>query len=385
MSLAEKTVPPHPNYPQPQTNTNTTNQPSTNPFSLNTTQQIQYIYDMTTHSNKIAVIGAGSWGTALAKLLSDKGHQVSLWGHSPEHVAAILTNQENKRYLAGFPLADTLIATSDLAEALDDKNVIVMAVPSHVTRTVFQQITSHMTEDAIIISATKGIENESLLTMTQVFLDELRQSKRHGRPAVLSGPSFAKEVAAGIPTAVTVAAQDKETATTIQALFGTDFFRVYTSSDRIGLELGGALKNPIAIAAGISDGLGYGTNTRAALVTRGLAEITRLGVKMGASPLTFSGLGGMGDLVLTCTGELSRNRTVGYKLGKGQPLKQILDDMEMVAEGVKTTHSAWNLAQHHKVEMPILDQMHQVLYDNKSCAVAVHALLARSQKQEDEF
>lgn len=340
---------------------------------------------MGTTQKKIAVIGAGSWGTALAKLLSDKGLHVSLWAHRQQRSQAISAERQNSRYLPGFPLAATMTATADLQLALQDKNVIIMAVPSHATRLVFQQVVQFMAEDAIIISATKGIENDSLLTMTQVFLEELHRAKRHGRPAVLSGPSFAKEVAAAIPTAVTVAAQDKQTATAIQTLFGTEFFRVYTSTDRLGLELGGALKNPIAIAAGISDGLGYGTNTRAALITRGLAEITRLGVKMGASPLTFAGLAGMGDLVLTCTGNLSRNRTVGYKLGQGQPLNEILAEMNMVAEGIKTSRSAWKLAQQQQVEMPILEQMYQVLYDNKSCAVAVRNLLARSQKQENEF
>ncbi|MEN8140850.1 MAG: NAD(P)H-dependent glycerol-3-phosphate dehydrogenase [Thermodesulfobacteriota bacterium] len=340
---------------------------------------------MAENHEKIAVLGAGSWGTALAKLLSDKGLEVKLWAHNPEHLDAIARDGENNRYLAGFPLGLNLQTVPELDEAVAGAGVIVMAVPSHVTRALFRQVAPLMKEDAIVISASKGIENDTLLTMTQVFLEELRQAGRYGRPAVLSGPSFAKEVAAGIPTAVTVAAQDKETARMIQTTFATDFFRVYTSSDRIGLELGGALKNPIAIAAGISDGLGYGTNTRAALITRGLAEITRLGVKMGASPLTFSGLGGMGDLVLTCTGELSRNRTVGFNLGQGRSLAEILAKMEMVAEGVKTTKSAWNLARLQGVEMPILEQMYQVLYDNKSCAVAVRSLLSRSPKGEDEF
>ena len=340
---------------------------------------------MTIDHEQIAVIGAGSWGTALAKLLSDKGFQVSLWAHSADHAEAIQAQRQNRRYLADFILADSLEASSDLARAVAGKGTIVMAVPSHVTRDLFQQVVEHLADDAIIISATKGIENDTLLTMTQLFLEELRLAQKFGRPAVLSGPSFAKEVAQGTPTAVTVAAQDKATAAIIQELFAADFFRVYTSTDRIGLELGGALKNPIAIAAGICDGQGYGTNTRAALITRGLAEITRLGVKMGASPLTFSGLAGMGDLVLTCTGNLSRNRTVGYKLGQGQTLPHILAEMEMVAEGVKTTKSAWQLAQHQQVEMPILEQMHQVLYDDKPCTVAVRDLLSRSQKNEDEF
>ncbi len=333
----------------------------------------------------IAVIGAGSWGTALAKLLSDKGHRVALWGHDHLHVEAIQAERQNSKYLPGFALADTLTAGHDLRETVAGKPVILMVVPSHVTRQVFRQVLAKMTGEAIIISATKGIENDSLLTMTQVMGEELERAGKIGRLGVLAGPSFAKEVARRIPTAVSVAAQDKETAQAIQHIFFTDRFRVYTSTDLIGLELGGALKNPIAIAAGISDGAGYGTNTRAALITRGLAEITRLGVKMGASPLTFAGLGGLGDLVLTCTGDLSRNRTVGIKLGQGQTLTAILAEMEMVAEGVKTTRSAWDLACREGVDMPILEQMYQVLYKDKPCADAVHELLTRDQKDEDEF
>ncbi len=334
---------------------------------------------------EIAVIGAGSWGTALAKLLSDKGHQVSLWGHDQAHIEAVQAERQNKKYLPGFALAASLTASPDLKKSVAGKPVILMAVPSHVFREVFRQLLAQLSQEAIFISAAKGIENETLLTMTQVMAQELQAVGKKGKLGVLAGPSFAKEVAQGIPTAVSVAGQDKETAQAIQQLFFTERFRVYTSTDLIGLELGGALKNPIAIAAGICDGAGYGTNTRAALITRGLAEITRLGVKMGASPLTFAGLGGLGDLVLTCTGDLSRNRTVGLKLGQGQKLAAILSEMEMVAEGVKTTRSAWHLACREGVEMPILEQMYQVLYEEKPCAEAVHDLLLRDQKDEDEF
>lgn len=333
----------------------------------------------------IAVIGAGSWGTALAKLLSDKGHRVALWGHDEQHIDAVQAERQNKKYLPGFDLAGTLTASHDLKKTVAGKPVILMVVPSHVSREVFRQVLVEMTGEAIIISAAKGIENDSLLTMTQVMAEELRKAGKTGRLGVLTGPSFAKEVAQRIPTAVSVAGQDKETAQAIQRIFFTDRFRVYTSTDLIGLELGGALKNPIAIAAGICDGAGYGTNTRAALITRGLAEITRLGVKMGASPLTFAGLCGLGDLVLTCTGDLSRNRTVGVKLGQGQSLSAILAEMEMVAEGVKTTRSAWDLANREGVEMPILEQMYKVLYEDKPCDEAVHDLLTRDQKGEDEF
>lgn len=331
-----------------------------------------------------AVIGAGSWGTALAKLLSDKGHEVHLWAHRPEHVQQLLEDKENKTYLPGFSLCDRLTPLSDVHEAVRGKHFIVMVVPSHVFRSVFTRIIPDLSEDTIVVSATKGIENESLMTMSQVMEDELRKAGKKAEIGVLTGPSFAKEVAAGIPTAVTVAARSLDTAIAIQDLFFTERFRVYTSTDLIGQELGAALKNIIAVAAGISDGLGYGTNTRAALITRGLAEITRLGVKMGANPLTFSGLGGMGDLVLTCTGDLSRNRNVGLKLGQGKKLADILAEMNMVAEGVKTTHSAMALAEREQVDMPILEQIYQVIYEDKDCELAVHDLLTRHQKEEME-
>ncbi len=339
--------------------------------------------------DKIAVIGAGSWGTALAKLLSDKGLAVTMWGHRREHVEEINTCRENKTYLPGFALRDNLTVTADLGAAVTGHPFVLMVVPSHVFRDVFSRLTPHLDKNAAIISATKGIENDTLLTMTEVMAEVL-SGVRHSenltmRLSVLAGPSFAKEVAAGVPTAVAVASRDKETAKRFQDIFFTEKFRVYTSTDVIGLELGGALKNITAIAAGICDGLGYGTNTRAALITRGLAEITRLGIKMGANPLTFSGLAGLGDLVLTCTGALSRNRTVGLKLGQGKKLMTILAEMEMVAEGVKTTRSAWFLARKMKVEMPILEQVYKVIYEDKSCEDAVLSLLQRDQKEELEY
>jgi glycerol-3-phosphate dehydrogenase (NAD(P)+) len=334
-----------------------------------------------------AVVGAGSWGTALAKLLSDKGYRISLWGHRQEHVAEITSNRENVTYLPGFKLSDNLTATSDLAAAVSSQPVVLMVVPSHGYREVFRRLLPHLSDNTYVISAVKGIENDTLMTMDQVMEDEL--AKISVPPTlhfgVLAGPSFAKEVAAGVPTAVTVAAKTKEEALFCQQLFNAPLFRVYASTDLIGMELSGALKNPIAIAAGICDGLGYGTNTRAALITRGLAEITRLGVKMGAQPLTFAGLAGMGDLVLTCTGDLSRNRQVGLKLGQGKKIKQIVAEMEMVAEGVKTTKSAWNLARREGVEMPILEQVYRVIYEDMDCAEAVKTLLARSLKEEIEF
>ena len=334
---------------------------------------------------KIAVIGAGSWGTALARLVSEKHIQVDLWGHSRDHLEDIGRQKENIKYLPGFRLNEYVVPCSDLEKVVGNKQIILMVVPSHVFREVLLEIIPFLADKAIVISATKGIENKTLMTMTQVMADVLQQAGKEANPAVLSGPSFAKEVARHIPTAVTVAARKKDVCRQVQDVFFTDRFRVYAGSDILGLELGGALKNIIAIAAGISDGLGYGTNTRAALITRGLAEITRLGVKMGADPLTFSGLGGLGDLVLTCTGDLSRNRTVGLKLGQGMKLSQIMTEMKNVAEGVKTTGSAYELARREQVEMPILEQVYQVLYLDKNCQDAVKSLLERNLTEEIYF
>ncbi len=329
-------------------------------------------------ANKVAVIGAGSWGTALALLLSRQGTAVSLWGHRREHVEQLCANRENRTYLPGFIFPEPLFVTADLAEALAGAATVLMVVPSHVYRSVFSRLKGFLTPGQVIVSATKGIENETLMTMTQVMADELPD----GLYAVLSGPSFAREVAEEKPTAVTAAAQSPATAMAVQEIFFTPRFRVYTSTDVIGVELGGPLKNIVAIAAGICDGLGYGTNARAALITRGLAEITRLAVKMGASPLTMAGLAGLGDLVLTCTGELSRNRSVGLKLGQGMTIAAIQEEMRMVAEGVKTTRSAWHLARKMGVEMPILEQVYQVLYEGKGCQDATRDLLERGGKNE---
>ncbi len=333
--------------------------------------------------NKTAVIGAGSWGTALAKLLADKGEQVVLWGHDPSHIDALRRDRENRKYLPGATLPKTLHPVNNL-NCVADCQCVVMVVPSHGYREVFTSLIPHLKDNTHLISAVKGIEIGSRQTMCQIMESELEQVSRGGTMfiGVLSGPSFADEVSTGQPTAVTIGFIDKSAAEATQLLFSTDFFRVYTSNDIIGLEISAAMKNVIAIAAGISDGLGYGLNTRAALITRGLAEITRLGVKLGANPLTFSGLGGMGDLVLTCTGSLSRNRTVGLKLGEGRTLHQALAEMTMVAEGVKTTKSCFNLAANIGVEMPILEQTYQVLYQDKPCRQAVQDLFKRSLKEE---
>ncbi|MHB1350854.1 MAG: NAD(P)H-dependent glycerol-3-phosphate dehydrogenase [Desulfobulbaceae bacterium] len=333
---------------------------------------------------RTAVIGAGSWGTALAKLLGDKGEQVSLWGRDSAHIARLREERQNSRYLPGALLPVSVEPTDDLAAAVADAQCVVMVVPSHGLRAIFARLLDDLQDHTLVVSAVKGIENDTLQTMTQVMGDTL-QKKGHTRPVhlgVLSGPSFAAEVAKGQPTAVTVAFAEKEAAEKVQHLFSTSFFRCYTSADVIGLELSAAMKNVVAIAAGICDGLGFGLNTRAALITRGLAEISRLGVKLGAHPLTFAGLGGLGDLVLTCTGDLSRNRTVGLKLGQGKSLAQALSEMTMVAEGVKTTKSCYNLARKHGVEMPILEQTYQVLYEAKDCRQAVQELFQRTLKEE---
>ncbi len=341
---------------------------------------------MTISNNRIkrtAVIGAGSWGTALAKLLADKGEEVVLWGHNPAGMDALRRDGENRKYLPGASLPENLLPVDNL-DCVAECQCVVMVVPSHGFREVFAGLVPHLQPGTALVSAVKGIEIGSRQTMNQVMREELSRAGVTGSmfTGVLSGPSFADEVAQEQPTAITIGFEDLEVAKIVQHLFSTPFFRVYTSSDIIGLEISAAMKNVIAIAAGISDGLGYGLNTRAALITRGLAEITRFGVALGANPHTFSGLGGMGDLVLTCTGGLSRNRTVGLKLGKGQSLQDILDEMTMVAEGVKTTKSCYNLAAETGVEMPILEQAYQILYEDKECRGAVQELFQRSLKEE---
>lgn len=330
---------------------------------------------------KIAVIGGGSWGTTLAALLADKGHDVTLWVYEDDLAGRMRDTRVNDLYLPGFKLPENLRVDSRLGETVKDKDIIVTVTPSHVTRNVLTGLLPEIREGAIFVSASKGIENDTLMTMNDVMEDVLPKGFHH-RLAFLSGPSFAKEVCKKMPTAVSVASRSPETALRVQNIFNCDYFRVYTNPDVIGVELGGALKNVIAIAAGCSDGLGYGHNTRAALITRGLSEIARLGMAMGANPLTFSGLSGMGDLVLTCTGELSRNRTVGFRLGQGATLKDILSEMKMVAEGVKTTKSAYDLSQKYSVTMPITEQVYKLLYEEKEPAQVVRDLMGRDLKSE---
>ncbi len=330
---------------------------------------------------RIGVVGAGSWGTALADLLTLKGNQVTLWAHEKEVREQIERSRENDFFLPGFKLAPDLVVSNELVSVAADKELLVIVVPSHFVREVALRMAGAVGPRTAIVSASKGIENQTHLTMSAV----LRETLPHIAPeriAVLSGPSFAREVAAKSPTAVTLACKDPELAALLQHVFATPYFRVYTHDDLIGVELGGAVKNVIAIAAGIIDGLGLGLNTRAAMITRGLAEIRRLGAKLGADPLTFAGLAGVGDLVLTCTGDLSRNHTVGKMIGQGKKLKEILAEMRMVAEGVKTARSVYNLSQKLDVEMPIVEQIYHILNDDLAPAKALQSLMTRDLKQE---
>ena len=334
----------------------------------------------------IGVIGAGSWGTALAIHLSRLGVATTLWGHRNEHVNKLQQERQNSKYLAGQRFPELLQINSSLEETVLKNDVLCLVVPSHVFRHTFHNICKVLKRKdyrpKIFLSATKGVENETFFTMTQIIEDLLQKEQLPGTTAVLSGPSFAKEVAKQLPTAITIGSRNSETAKTLQKLFNSEYFRVYTSSDVVGLEISAALKNIIAIAAGICDGLGFGSNARAALITRGLVEITRMGKALGAEEKTFYGLSGLGDLVLTCTGDLSRNRHVGLELGKGNKIEDILKDMAMVAEGVKTTLSGYLLAKKLDISMPILEQMYNILYRGKNTAEAARSLLTRDLKEE---
>jgi glycerol-3-phosphate dehydrogenase (NAD(P)+) len=329
----------------------------------------------------VAVLGAGSWGTALAKLLADKGNATKIWSHRADLVQHINEQHVNPRYLAQAELPKNLVASADLEEALRGAELVVSVVPSHALRGVIREARPFIPASALICSATKGIENDSLSLMSDVLLQELGHAVQP-RLTYLSGPSFAKEVAQGQPTVVVVAGTSEPELEVVQRAWATDRFRVYSSTDVVGVEIGGALKNVIAIAAGAGDGLGFGHNSRAALITRGLSEIGKLAASKGANPLTVAGLSGMGDLVLTCTGELSRNRTVGFELGKGRTLGDILATLGHVAEGVKTTKSAYDLGKKMGVDMPITSEVYQVLYEDKSPRQAVVDLMTRALMRE---
>ncbi|WP_437754117.1 NAD(P)H-dependent glycerol-3-phosphate dehydrogenase [Sorangium sp. So ce1389] len=329
----------------------------------------------------VAVIGAGAWGTALAKLLADKGNPTALWAHQGELAERIGRERQNHRYLPGVELPESLRATSDLEGALRGAELVVVVVPSHALREVVREAGRHIPRDALVCSATKGIENDSLMLMSEVLVDELGRAAEP-RLSYLSGPSFAREVAAGQPTTVVVAGRSERETHAVQRLLATDRFRVYWSDDVVGVEVGGALKNVVAIAAGIGDGLGLGHNARAGLITRGLAEMARMAAAKGANLLTLAGLSGMGDLVLTCTGELSRNRTVGFEMGRGRKLDEILAGLGHVAEGVKTAKSAYELANKLGVSAPISVEVYRMLYEGKPPQQAVVDLMTRALTRE---
>jgi glycerol-3-phosphate dehydrogenase (NAD(P)+) len=336
--------------------------------------------------SNIAVIGAGAWGTAIAIVLGRRGgHDVRLWAHEAEVCDCINSRRVNQLFLAECPIPDAVIATNNLEQALHGAEIVVSVMPSHHTRRVFLPMLPYLHAGMLFVSATKGIENETYLRMSEVITDVLQQSPAPfvARIGALSGPTFAKEVALNQPTALTVASTDNNLGAIVQREFSDPRFRVYTNDDVVGVELGGSLKNIVAIAAGVCDGLGLGHNSVAALITRGLAEITRLVVACGGRPETMAGLAGLGDLVLTCTGGLSRNRTVGVELGHGRNLNDIIADMHgMVAEGVLTTNAAIGLARKLGVEMPITEQMHAILQQGKSPQEAIRDLMARPSTSE---
>ena len=333
--------------------------------------------------NKIAVMGAGSWATALARLLGKKGFPVSMWARSQEQVSEINTLKENSRYLPGVILPPTILASTNLSEVLADCKTVVFGVPSHAFRKVLKATLPYIHKETIFVNTAKGIEEGSLYRMSEVFSQEAG-SERLSQYVTISGPSHAEEVGQDLPTTVVVASQELAIAEKVQDIFMTDMFRVYTNPDVVGVELGGALKNIIALGTGISDGLGFGDNTKAALMTRGLAEITRLGIAMGANPLTFAGLAGVGDLIVTCTSMHSRNRRAGIEIGRGKSLEETLVGINMVVEGVRTTSGAYGLAQKYGVKMPITEQAYAVLFNGLSPLTAVNKLMTRIKTHEVE-
>jgi len=333
-------------------------------------------------TDKIAVIGAGAWGTALAMLLADKGREVDLWMYEQDLAEEISRTRENRVYLPGFNLPASIRITSSLETAVRDKPFILSVVPSHTVRAVSRQFAPFLSnKEAVIISASKGIELDTLMPLSDVFIDTL-PGQFHNRLCFLSGPSFAKEVAQKMPTAITLSSYDRVIGGKAQELLSSPYFRVYTNSDVIGVELAGSLKNVVAIAAGVLEGMGCGYNTMAALLTRGLAEMARLGVAMGGKLQTFSGLAGMGDLVLTCTGGLSRNRSLGVRLGKGEKLEDIMAGSKTVAEGVRTAKAARDLAGKYRIEMPIVEEVYLLLYEGKDPKQALKDLMLRELKGE---
>ena len=331
---------------------------------------------------RVAVLGAGSWGITLACHLHQCGYGVSLWEFCKEVAETLHRERQNPDVLPGVSLAESIAVSSHLGEVFaDQSDMLVFVVPSHVLRDVARKVAPFITRDVYLVSAVKGIENGTFKRMSEILEEEI-PSGLQTRVAVLSGPSHAEEVSRHIPTSVVAASLKMDVAEAVQKVFMSPSFRVYTNPDVLGVELGGALKNIIAIAAGISDGLGFGDNTKGALLTRGLAEITRLGVVMGAQPATFAGLSGVGDLITTCLSRYSRNRYVGEEIGKGRTLSSVLEGMVMVAEGIMTTKAAFQLSQQYHVEMPITTEVHAVLFEEKDPASAVHDLMMRAAKAE---
>ena len=327
----------------------------------------------------IGVIGAGSWGTALAVLLHNNGHQVTIWSCIQEEVQLLNEKRMHTSKLPGVVLAEEIVITGDLEQTLCEKDVLVMAVPSAFVRSTCKQVAPFIQPGQIIVDVAKGVEETSLCTMTEV----IRQEIPAANAAILSGPSHAEEVGRGLPTTCVVGAEAEDTAKYLQNIFMSPVFRVYISPDMLGMELGGSLKNVIALAAGMADGLGYGDNTKAALITRGIAEITRLGVKMGGRPETFGGLTGIGDLIVTCASMHSRNRRAGILIGQGYTADQAMKEVNMVVEGVYSAKAAMGLAQKYDVELPIIEQVNQILFENKNPREAVNNLMLRDQKIEN--
>ncbi len=336
---------------------------------------------MSGSGERVCVLGAGSWGTALGDVLARNGHRVRLWAHDPAVAREISERSSNEKYLPDARLADAIDARAEMAEALENASIVVSATPSHAVREVFVEARASFPDDALVVSGSKGIEIETGLRMSEVMAEALHLGPEDSVVA-LSGPSFAVELVREMPTAVAAAAEDQEAAVRCQRLFQNDHFRIYTQSDVVGTELGGSLKNVIAIAAGISDGLELGSNARAALLTRGLAELVRLTVALGGREVTLSGLAGVGDLILTCTGGLSRNRRCGLALGRGASVEEALEEVEQVVEGVPTTRAARRLAREHGVEMPIVDAVYSILFEDVVPREALAELMAREPKPE---
>lgn len=326
----------------------------------------------------VGVMGAGSWGTALALLLHKNGHQVTVWSINQEEVDMLASKREHTSKLPGVKLPEEMIFTSNMEEAIVGKAFLVLAVPSPFTRSTARNMKPYVKEGQIIVDVAKGIEESTLMTLSQQIEEELPQAD----VAVLSGPSHAEEVGRGLPTIVVIGARTKKTAEYLQSMFMNEVFRVYTSPDMLGMELGGSLKNVIALAAGIADGMGYGDNTKAALITRGIAEIARLGVKMGGAIESFTGLTGIGDLIVTCASVHSRNRKAGYLMGQGKSMQEAMDEVQMVVEGVYSTKAAVKLGEKYGVSLPIINKVNEVLFEGKDPKEAVNELMLRDSKAE---